>query len=688
MALKKLLSLICVLLLLAGLCPAHAQQETPRTLMYTGGVVQRIVPRAESTLLEAAYTLTDIPYILLNTPCTWEIFVEGGTKPYQVDVLLAHQADLSMHPFQDPWTVTDWFTLDGMSFDYTFIREGRYSWQFEIKDAAGQKMVFQTRIYEAYREADETDPTTTVGKVNQMIDELITDSMSDYTRALVLHDWLIQYANYDYTLQNSDASGVLIDRSGTCDSYARAYLMLCTAAGLECMYVSGTAGNTPDVSSWGNHAWNLVRLGGSWYHVDCTWDDPGTGGHEQHVYFCVDDETMRADHRWNRPDDVFRSDGILAPEAEGGEFESSETSAVDYDFTFTTWEEFEAAFDQMVASGERRAKTCGLYTGPLSPSQMYSSMGSWASAKVQQLANAGLITGVCSRGCSGNLFRLQLTWVSPTSYLRIDETAKRLSVGEKATIVPSETQPMQNVFEWTSSDPAVVSVSPVFDASASAPVTAVMTALKAGTATITATSPDGAQDSIAVTVLAPHQPEFDLTLSDDLTLSWNSIPGVTAYHVMRLCDDQTSRLLTTASTSAKLSPEQLPSDAEQQLSIVAQRVVNGSVRVSYQSEYVSYGTLTIDYSILLPGNAREIGTEAFAGNESLTAVFLPDGLLSIGEKAFAGCSGLTAVRIPASVAFITDDAFDQCPLRYAEVVKGSPAEDWFNEHLPRVRLIY
>ena len=55
---------------------------------------------------------------------------------------------------------------------------------------------------------------------------------------------------------------------------------------------------------------------------------------------------------------------------------------------------------------------------------------------------------------------------------------------------------------------------------------------------------------------------------------------------------------------------------------------------------------------------------------------------------FGGCSGLTAVRIPASVAFIADDAFDQCPLRYAEVVKGSPAEDWFTVHLPQVRLIY
>lgn len=687
MALKKLLSLVCVLCLLAGLCPAYAQQETTRTLMYTGGVVQRILPRGESSLLEVAYTLTDTPYILLNTPYTWEVFVEGGTKPYQVDVFLAHQPDLSMDPFEDSWTVPDSFALDGEVFDYTFAKEGRYFWQFEIKDSSGQELVFQTRIYEAYSEEDETNPTTTIGKVNQLIGELITDSMSDYTRALVLHDWLIYNANYDHTYENADASGVLLKGSGTCDSYARAYLMLCTAAGLECMYVSGTAGNDANVNSWGNHGWNLVKLGGSWYHVDCTWDDPGEGGYEQHVYFCVDDETMLKDHRWNRPDDVFKTGGMLVPEAEGGEYEFSDATAGDYDFTFTTWDEFEAAFDQMVAAGERRAKTYGLYTGTLTSSQMYEGMASWANTKAQKLGSAGLITAA-GYGYYGKLFNFRVTWRNPTSYLRIDEAEKRLSVGERVTVVPSEVEPAQNVFEWTSSNPSVASVAPVFDATAAAPVTAVITAHKAGTATITVTSPDGAEDSIAVTVLTPYQPDFELTLSDDLLLCWNGIPGVTAYHVMRVCEDQTSRLLTTASTSAKLSADQLPSNMEQQVYVTAERVVSGSVRASYQSERLSYGTLVIDYSILLPDDAEEIRTEAFAGSTSLTAVFLPDGVVSIGEKAFSGCTGLTAVRIPESVTFIADDAFQLCPLRYAEVAEGSWAEAWFVKHLPQVRLIH
>lgn len=694
MTMKRILALLLAAILCVCLLPAAAEDsgssaETGK-LYYTGGVVLRTIPRdaENSELLHLAYVMTDSPYIILDQNTTWELTITGGTAPYEVTALLAYQDDLEMDQFYDAWSTADYFDLDDTTFDYTFTGEGRYFWQFGVTDSNGQFLSFQTRIYEAYTTENETDMDTVVGMVNTIIDELITDDISDYSRARVLHDWLIYNANYDYSYTYYDASGVLLYGTGVCDSYARAYLMLCTAAGLECMYVSGTAGTDEDTTTWGNHGWNLVKLGGSWYHVDCTWDDPNDGGYERHTYFCVDDETMAKDHRWNQPDDVFDEGGMVVPDAEGGEYEAGSEASGDYDFTFSSIDEYAAAFDKMVAAGEYRENIVGLYTGSDDLSTVWTAFGQWLDTRVQELANEGLLTGAGSQ-YTGNLFSALITWVDPDEYIRIDEDALRISVSETITITPSEYVPQSNAFTWTSSDPAVATVSASYTSWQG--LTAEITGVSAGTATITATSADGLSDSIAVTVLTAYAPDLGLTLTengDNIDLAWNSVPGVTRYRVVRSCEGETTTLTTTTATTASIPASQLPKDVEQQVTITAERVIADEALISYTSNAISYGELVISYTSVLPADTTSIGDEAFLNNTSLTAVSIPDGVTTIGSKAFSGCTGLTAVSIPASVTIIGADAFSNSALHYAEVVKGSYAETWMQENLPDVWLVY
>lgn len=666
--------------------------DASQTLYYKGGVVSRGYLKganaaAQGPLLEMAYVTSVTPYILLNTATHWDVTISGGTPPYTCQAKVAYQGDLSLDPFGDPWSVPDRFTLSDTSFDYTFKKAGRYFWEFKVVDNAGQCITFQTRIFETYTPADEINENTVAGKVNSIIASEIDDSMSDYARALALHDWLIYNADYSYA--HSDAAGVLLHGGGVCDSYARAYLMLCTAAGLECMYVSGTAGQEPDPDDWGNHGWNLVKLNGTWYHVDCTWDDPVPGGYENHKYFCVDDETISADHRWNRPDDVFDDHGMLVPDAEGGSYEGTETELGDYDFTFTSMAEYDQKLEEMIAAGEYRKQIVGKYIGSEETSDVWTLFTQWRSEKHVDLVARKLVTGSgCS--CYGPLFTLNLSWASPVSYLRIIETEARIEIGEEYTLYSELASPNEDVYTWSSSDSSVATVEGCYAAD-SGPYS-IITGCSQGTATVTATSPDGITDSLTVYVLPAYVPDFSLTFTEQadgsILLDWNSIPGATGYQVMRTCGGSASCIAEVDQSTAALTAAQLPGNVVQEVYVLALRVIDDQQLVSYQSGKLSYGTLTLSFSSRLPGSIQTIADSAFAGDSALTSLYIPDGAKSIGSSAFRGCSSMTAVRLPASMSSIAADAFANSGLQYAQLVEGSYADTWFASHMPDITIVY
>ena len=116
---------------------------------------------------------------------------------------------------------------------------------------------------------------------------------SDYDIALWLHDWLIYHATYDYSSEPVVASyhpeGILLNGRGVCQGYSEAYGLLLDAFNIPNQMVT---------SQPMNHGWNLVKLDGNWVFVDCTWDDPGTGGNENHYYFGMNSALLGRNHTW------------------------------------------------------------------------------------------------------------------------------------------------------------------------------------------------------------------------------------------------------------------------------------------------------------------------------------------------------------------------------------------------------
>ncbi len=44
--------------------------------------------------------------------------------------------------------------------------------------------------------------------------------------------------------------------------------------------------------------WNLVKIDGKWYHLDCTWDD-GYGDTYFYGYYNLTDKQIEKDHTWD-----------------------------------------------------------------------------------------------------------------------------------------------------------------------------------------------------------------------------------------------------------------------------------------------------------------------------------------------------------------------------------------------------
>lgn len=96
----------------------------------------------------------------------------------------------------------------------------------------------------------------------------VKSSMSPLEKALVLHDYLITNTQYleekSKEYRYSEWGGFLKGRAN-CQGYSLAYGILMQEAGIPVRYV---------VSEEMLHMWNQIKIGGKWYHVDVTWDDP------------------------------------------------------------------------------------------------------------------------------------------------------------------------------------------------------------------------------------------------------------------------------------------------------------------------------------------------------------------------------------------------------------------------------
>lgn len=93
-----------------------------------------------------------------------------------------------------------------------------------------------------------------------------------------VHDEVTKRISYRFENECSDGNApyirtiyALVTHEGVCEAYARSMQVILTKLDIPCVLVHGiqNSGDAPEM-----HMWNKVQIGGKWYAIDATWDDP------------------------------------------------------------------------------------------------------------------------------------------------------------------------------------------------------------------------------------------------------------------------------------------------------------------------------------------------------------------------------------------------------------------------------
>lgn len=108
--------------------------------------------------------------------------------------------------------------------------------------------------------------------------------------------------NFKYAYEDSNnpkfhnTISPFIYRKAVCDGFAQCFAFILNAMKIPCGIVTGFS-NLRD--SNGPHAWNIVRIGDNYYHLDVTWDICLNSESDYLFdYFLLDDNLSRKNHVW------------------------------------------------------------------------------------------------------------------------------------------------------------------------------------------------------------------------------------------------------------------------------------------------------------------------------------------------------------------------------------------------------
>ena len=129
---------------------------------------------------------------------------------------------------------------------------------------------------------------------------------SEWEKEKYVHDFICENVHYDKLKKpySHEIIGPLGQGVGVCEGIAKSVKVLCDALGIWCMIA--VCGNNPEKGIKYRHTWNIVKIGGKYYHLDATFDNTLGNGEKmsdrqaskeiRYDYFNLNDKSIFRDH--------------------------------------------------------------------------------------------------------------------------------------------------------------------------------------------------------------------------------------------------------------------------------------------------------------------------------------------------------------------------------------------------------
>lgn len=167
---------------------------------------------------------------------------------------------------------------------------------FWIADIFGYTNSGMQTVLQLYSKYGVTEIKSKISEINSVIGDFagqIDEGMDDYERETAIHSLLLENCRYAENVTQIDDDfdafgiyGALVNKSAVCEGYSRTLQWLLSLGGIECVNI---VGNEEDVL----HMWNAVKLDGSWYYVDPTWND--SGSYSRYDYYNITTDELLSD---------------------------------------------------------------------------------------------------------------------------------------------------------------------------------------------------------------------------------------------------------------------------------------------------------------------------------------------------------------------------------------------------------
>ena len=284
-----LLSLACAMLVLLFGMTANAQSEdTLEPYSYTNPAYANLESDTDSASDSIApYSQEAVP----NASYTSDVDALAGTLRQQ---MVSRAAVINLYYHHDSVLTQAVFDqlcddLFAKAIAHTGVgKEGDYIlWNCQgytvgaTQEASSQGSGYDVHITFTFTYLSDADQEAQMDQaVADLLSSLNLSGKTDYQKIKAIYDYICSNITYDYdnlyddsyTLKHSSYAA-LINKKAVCQGYASLFYRLALEAGIDARVISG--------DSSGPHAWNIVKIEGSYYNLDSTWD----AGNTEYEYF-------------------------------------------------------------------------------------------------------------------------------------------------------------------------------------------------------------------------------------------------------------------------------------------------------------------------------------------------------------------------------------------------------------------